>query len=383
MHLRPTGFFSALLISVFALFNVPQAAAQGIETIAKEAILLDFETGEILYEKKGDERMYPASMTKMMTVYILMKRLKEGTLSLDDEFPVSEKAWRKGGSKMFVEVGKRVTVDELLHGIIVQSGNDATIVVAEGLSGTEESFAREMNATALEIGMTGSNFMNASGWPHPDHYTTSSDLAQLAVATIRDFPQMYKLYNEREYTFNGISQANRNPLLRRDIGADGLKTGHTEASGYGLTGSAVKDGRRLIVVVNGLESTRDRGIEAEKLLNWGFREWNSYKLLKAGDIVEEAPVWLGTSQTVPLVLQDDVAITLRRTARDDLRVTVTYDGPIPAPIQSGQQVGMIQIEAPGIEARNYPLLAGAAVERLGPVGRVSALANHLIWGLAP
>ena len=368
----------ALLCVVY--FFGQQAAAQTIDTKAKEAFLVDFETGAVLFEKAADEKMYPASMTKMMTVYLLMSRLKDGSLSLDDSFNVSEKAWRKGGSKMFVEVGKQIAVEDLLRGIVVQSGNDATIVVAEALSGSEENFAREMTETAHRIGMANSNFRNASGWPDPDHVTTARDMATLATATIRDFPEMYRYYREKEFVFNGIKQNNRNPLLYRQVGADGLKTGHTEAAGFGLTASAIRDGRRLVLVVNGLKSGRERAEEAEKLLNWGFREWNSYDLFKAGDVVTEAGVWLGTDGTVPLVIGDDVAVTMRRRDRDGLRVTVEYEEPLPAPVQAGDTVAVLKVEAPGIATAEYPLTAGRSVAQLGPVGRLNAAFNYLVWG---
>ena len=356
------------------------AAAQTIDTKAREAVLIDYETGAVLFEKAADDKMYPASMTKMMTVYLLMNRLKDGSVSLDDKFSVSEKAWRKGGSKMFVEVGKQVRVEDLVRGIVVQSGNDATIVVAEAISGSEENFAREMTETARTIGMARSTFRNASGWPDPEHVTTARDLAVLATATIRDFPEMYRYYQEKEFVFNGIKQNNRNPLLYREVGADGLKTGHTEAAGYGLTASAVRDGRRLVLVVNGLQSSRERAEEAEKLLNWGFREWNSYDLFKAGDVVTEAGVWLGTEGTVPLVISDDVAVTMRRRNRDDLRVTVQYEEPLPAPVQAGDTVAMLKVEAPGLPTAEYPLTAGRSVAQLGPVGRLNAAFNYLVWG---
>ncbi len=357
-----------------------QTRAQAIETTAKQAYLVDFETGAVLLDKASDERMYPASMTKMMTVYLLMQRLKDGRLSLDDTLSVSEKAWRKGGSKMWVEVGKQVRVEDLLRGIVVQSGNDATIVVAEGLAGTEDAFAREMTATGRKLGMTGTQFRNASGWPDPEHYTTAHDLAVLAISIIRDFPEMYHYFAETEFAYNGIKQQNRNPLLYKDMGADGLKTGHTEDSGYGLVGSAVRDDRRLVVVLNGMTATSERAQESEKLLNWGFREWNSYALFKAGETVMDAKVWLGSEGTVPLVVDQDVSITMRRRARNDLKVSVEYDEPIAAPIVAGDKVATLRVAAPGVDTLEIPLAAGAEVGQLGPVGRLTAAFNFLVWG---
>jgi len=369
-----------LMLTLTAGLAAGQARAQAIETTAKQAYLVDFETGAVLLDKASDERMYPASMTKMMTVYLLMQRLKDGRLSLDDTLSVSEKAWRKGGSKMWVEVGKQVRVEDLLRGIVVQSGNDATIVVAEGLAGTEEAFAREMTATAIKLGMTGSQFRNASGWPDPEHYTTAHDLAVLAMSIIRDFPEMYHYFAETEFAYNGIKQQNRNPLLYKDMGADGLKTGHTEDSGYGLVGSALRDGRRLIVVLNGMTATSERAQESEKLLNWGFREWNSYALFKAGETVMDAKVWLGSEGTVPLVVDRDVSITMRRRARNDLKVSVEYDEPIAAPISAGDKVATLRVAAPGVDSLEIPLTAGSEIGQLGPVGRLTAAFNFLVWG---
>ncbi|RVU39386.1 D-alanyl-D-alanine carboxypeptidase [Hwanghaeella grinnelliae] len=371
---------SVLLFVLVIGVAVGHAKAQTIETTADHAYLVDFETGAVLLDKMSNERMYPASMTKMMTVYLLMQRLKDGRLSLDDTLSVSEKAWRKGGSKMWVEVGKQVRVEDLIRGIVVQSGNDATIVVAEGLAGTEDAFAREMTATAHKLGMSGTQFKNASGWPDPEHYTTAHDLAVLAISIIRDFPEMYHYFAETEFAYNGIKQQNRNPLLYKDIGADGLKTGHTEDSGYGLVGSAVRDGRRLVVVLNGMSSTSERAQESEKLLNWGFREWNSYALFNAGETVMDAKVWLGSSGTVPLVVEEDVSLTMRRRARNDLKVTVRYDEPIAAPIAAGTQVASLVVTAPGVETLEVPLKAGADIEQLGPVGRLTAAVNFLVWG---
>ena len=369
-----------LLIVLVIGTAIGHAKAQTIETTAAHAYLVDFETGAVLLDKSSDTRMYPASMTKMMTTYLLMQRLKDGRLSLDDTLSVSEKAWRKGGSKMWVEVGKQVRVEDLIRGIVVQSGNDATIVVAEGLAGTEDAFAREMTATAKKLGMTGTQFKNASGWPDPEHYTTAHDLAVLAIAIVRDFPEMYHYFAETEFAYNGIKQQNRNPLLYKDIGADGLKTGHTEDSGYGLVGSAVRDGRRLVVVLNGMSSTAERSQESEKLLNWGFREWNSYALFKAGETVMDAKVWLGSEGTVPLVVEEDVSLTMRRSARNDLKVSVKYDEPIAAPIAAGTQIASLIVTAPGIETLEIPLKAGADIEQLGPVGRLNAAVNFLVWG---
>ena len=356
------------------------APAAAIETTAREAIIVDATTGRVLLEKNADDSMPPASMSKIMTTYLVFERLKDGRLSLDDELPVSEKAWRKGGSKMFVEVGELVRVEDLLRGVIVQSGNDACIVLAEGLGGTEEAFAAEMTRKGREIGLTGSSFANATGWPDPNQRMTARDLATLALRLIADFPEYYHYYGETEFTYAGIRQSNRNPLLYKSLGADGLKTGHTEEAGYGLTASAVQDDRRVILVLNGLESQKARSEESARLIGWAFREFGNYTLFKAGETVENAGVWLGVDPTVPLIAEQDMTVTLSRKARLDMEVTVVYDGPIPAPLEIGQQIATLVVTAPGEETVEIPLVAGAAVERLGFAGRITASVKHLIFG---
>ncbi|NIZ02271.1 D-alanyl-D-alanine carboxypeptidase [Thalassospira lucentensis] len=363
-----------------SLMAVSATSAQAIETIAREAFIMDFDTGTVLLNKEGDTLTEPASMTKMMTVHMLFKHIKDGSVSMDDTFHVSEKAWRKGGSKMFVEVNSDVSVSDLLHGIIVQSGNDAAIVVAEGLAGTEDAFAEEMTEEARNIGMTKSVFKNATGWPAEGHLVTVHDLATLARDTIRNFPELYKLYSVREFTYNGIRQPNRNPLLGTSAGVDGLKTGHTETAGYGLTASAERDGRRLIVVVNGLGSVRERRTESQKLLDWGFREFDNYDLFAKDETVATADVWLGAEKKVDLVADKDILLTLPRSAHNDMKVSVEYEGPIPAPITKGQQIAHLKVEVPDQEPREFPLYAAQDVERLGLIGRIGAAIKYLLWG---
>ncbi|MEE3044592.1 MULTISPECIES: D-alanyl-D-alanine carboxypeptidase family protein [Thalassospira] len=355
-------------------------SAQAIETSAREAYIMDFDTGAVLLNKEGDTLTEPASMTKMMTVHMLFKHIKDGSVSMDDTFHVSEKAWRKGGSKMFVEVNSDVSVSDLLHGIIVQSGNDAAIVVAEGLAGTEEAFAEEMTQEARNIGMTKSVFKNATGWPAEGHLVTVHDLAILARDTIRNFPDLYELYSVKEFTYNGIRQPNRNPLLGTSAGVDGLKTGHTESAGYGLTASAERDGRRLIIVVNGLNSVRERRTESQKLLDWGFREFDNYDLFSKDETVSSANVWLGAETKVDLVADQDILLTLPRSASRDMKVSVVYDGPIPAPIAKGDQIATLKVEVPDQEAKEFPLYAAHDVGRLGFVGRIGAAIKYLLWG---
>ncbi len=383
---RRLKFRNPLIMIAFlvAVGGAPGPAA-AIETIAKQAILIEVTTGKVLFEKNADQPMPPASMSKMMTAYMIFERLKNGGLSLEDTFPISEDAWRRGGAKsggstMFLEPGKRAKVEDLIRGIVVQSGNDACIVVAEALASSEKAFAEEMTKKGRELGLTHSVFKNSNGWPDPEEVTTARDLALLARKTIENFPDYYHYYGEQEFTYNGIRQINRNPLLYKDMNVDGLKTGHTEASGYGLTASAVRDGRRLILVVNGLESKKDRSREPERLISWGFREFNNYKLFDAGEKVTTADVWLGEEAKVPLVIDRQLLITLPRSARPQMKVTVRFDNPVPAPIAKGAAVAKLVVTAPGMEPIEAPLKAGAEVHRLGLLGRLVAAFKAIIWG---
>jgi D-alanyl-D-alanine carboxypeptidase (penicillin-binding protein 5/6) len=368
---------AAVLLAGLGAVPHPGAA---FESRAREALLIDATTGAVLLEKEADRPMPPASMSKIMTVYLVFEALKDGRLSLDDKLMVSEKAWRMGGSKMFVEVGKQVRVEDLLRGVVVQSGNDACIVLAEGLAGSEEAFAELMNRKAVELGMHDSRFANSTGWPHPEQRMSPRDLATLALRTITDFPDYYHYYSETNFTFTKIKQGNRNPLLYKNLGADGLKTGHTDEAGYSLTGSAVQGGRRLIVVVSGLKSMKERGNEAQSLMNWGFREFDNHTLFTAGETVEEAPVWQGVAKTVPLVLAEDLTVTLPRKSRKKMTVSVRHDGPIPTPIEEGQDVATLVVAAPGAETVEVPLRAGVSVERLGLLGRFFSNVKHLVLG---
>ncbi|WP_282608304.1 D-alanyl-D-alanine carboxypeptidase family protein [Pelagibius sp. Alg239-R121] len=376
-HLRNFTLGLALAGGLTALWASPSRA---IETQAREAYMIDVTTGAVLLQKNAEQSMPPASMSKIMTSVIVFERLKDGRLSLEETLPVSEKAWKKGGSKMFVKVGDQISVENLLQGVIVQSGNDACIVLAEGLSGSEDAFAETMTEKAREIGMTGSTFANATGWPDPNHRMTAKDLATLAQYVITEYPEYYHYYSQTDFTWSDIKQSNRNPLLYMNIGADGLKTGHTEEAGYGLTSSAVRDDRRLILVINGLPSNRSRSEESARLIQWGFREFDNYKLFSAGETVEDAPVWLGEEVTVPLIAADDVLVTLPRKSRDAMKVTVLYEGPIPAPIAEGTQIGSLRVEAPDFDPFEVPLVTGAAVGQLGGFGKIAAGVKHLIFG---
>jgi D-alanyl-D-alanine carboxypeptidase (penicillin-binding protein 5/6) len=372
--------FAYLMMGVLALVFVLAQPAAALESQAREAIILDFDTGAVLFEKDADVPMPPASMSKIMTVFMIFEQLQDGRLSLDDKFTVSEKAWRKGGSKMFVEVGKEVRIEDLLRGVIVQSGNDACIVLAEGVAGTEEAFGQAMTERARELGMENSTFTNATGWPDPDHRTTARDLAILARAMIAQFPEYYHFFSELEFTYNDIRQGNRNPLLYKSIGADGLKTGHTEEAGYGLTASATQRDRRLVLVINGLKSVRARSEESARLMSWGFREFANYALYKAGDEVDDAAVWLGDTETVPLRIAEDLTVTLPRKSRNGMEVTVAYDSPVPAPIEEGQRVARLRVSVPDAAPIEVPLEAARSVDRLGPFGRIIASIKFLVFG---
>ncbi len=367
-----------LSVALFALLAAPGAFA--LETLGKQVIIIDAKTNAVLFEKNADELMPPSSMSKIMTIYRLFELLKDKRLSMEDTFRVSEKAWRKQGSKMFVSVNSRVKIEDLIRGIIVQSGNDATIVVAEGIAGSESAFADELNELAKRLGMTNSTFRNASGWPDPEHRTTARDLAKLAVATIRNFPEFYKYYGEKTFTYNGIKQSNRNPAIYRNIGADGLKTGHTESAGYGLTASAERKGRRIILVINGLPSKKARSTESERLIDWAFRTFGNYKLFSAGEQVTEAEVWLGTQPKVPLVIEKELELTLNRRVRRDMKVSVAYQEPLPAPIRKGDTVAILKVELPEQDTMEIPLVAGEDVNRLGLFSRWGASLKYILLG---
>lgn len=375
----------AFFLVLLAFAVVMPRSASAMETAAEYAILMDYETGTVLWGKNIDEEMYPASMSKLMTLEMLFNALREGTVSMDDEFRVSEYAWRAGGaasgsSTMFADLNSYVPVHAILRGIIVQSGNDACIATAEALSGSESAFAEAMNERAKKLGLNNSHFMNSTGWPHPEHVTTAHDLALLARHLIKDFPEYYPMFRELDFTWNGIRQGNRNPALYLDPTVDGLKTGHTQASGYGLVASAQRRGQRLILVVNGLQSEKARADESAKLLDWGFRSFKRYDLFTAGTPIDNAPVWQGTYEQVPLVAKTDISVIMSPQQRKDMKVTVAYDTPIVAPVTAGQEVGVLKIEAPDMPVQEHKLYAGGAVERQGIFARAMGGLKHIILG---
>ncbi len=379
MAIRAWLFGFAILFA--GVLAGPASPAQAFETSAKAAIVIDHRTGQELFAKNPDLPVPPASMSKLMTALLVFEEIKAGRLKLDDALPVSEKAWRTGGSKMFVKVGDRVKVSDLLRGMIVQSGNDACVVLAEGLAGSEAAFAERMNRRAAEIGLTNSRFKNATGLHDPEHVMSVRDLAILTSKIIREHPDLYRIYSEKEFEYAKIRQHNRNPLLQAGVpGVDGVKTGYTEEAGYGLVVSAERDGRRVILVLAGLETLRQRRNEAELLLEWAFREFQEYRLFAAGETVVEVPVWLGASWTVPAVPRTTVGITLRREERPGLKVTARYTAPVPAPVAEGEEIGALEITAPGRNPIVVPLVAGRSVERAGLFGRLAGALVYLVQG---
>lgn len=361
------------------------AHAQDFETTATHAVILDYETGEVLFSQNGDEAMPPASMSKLMTTLMAFEALESGTLSLDDELPVTEYAWRTGGaasgsSTMFLEPNSRARVDDLLRGIIVQSGNDACIVIAEGLEGSEGAFADAMTVRARELGLMNSTFANSTGWPDPQQRMSAIDLAHLAAIIIRNHPEFYEIYDERDFSYNGIQQYNRNPLLGVFDGADGLKTGHTEESGYGLVGSAERDGVRRIIVFNGMESQRARANEAERMMRAAFSDFDIYSLFEAGALVGEADVFMGQADEVSLRIDDEASVGMHRRVRRDMTVSIVYDGPLSAPIAEGDAVARLVVESNGDTIREFPLVAAESVERKGMFGRAMDALAGIIRG---
>jgi D-alanyl-D-alanine carboxypeptidase (penicillin-binding protein 5/6) len=337
----------AAILALLIVAALP-ARADVFESKAEHAILVDADTGSVLFAKDAEVRMPPASMAKLMTMSVIFAALKSGKLSLGTEFVVSENAWRSGGassggSTMFAKLGSSIKLDDLIHGIIIQSANDGCIIVAEGMAGSEANFANMMNEEAARIGLTGSHFVNATGLPNPDQYVTAHDLARLAMHIISDFPEYYSIYSQTEFTWNKIRQHNRNPLLDMGIGADGLKTGYTAESGYGLVGSAVRDGQRLVLVINGTKSEKERAEEARKLMDWGFSAFERVHYFAPDQVIGDARVFGGDSGSVGLIARKPVDVLLPRGAPPDVKGRIVYKGPVHAPVAVGQQIGTLQI----------------------------------------
>ena len=351
-----------------------------IDTKAPEAIVYDYNTQEIIFEKEADKLNSPASMTKIMTVYAVFDRIKNTSLSISDKCTVSPKAYKMGGSKMFLEINDKVTISDLLRGIIIQSGNDASVAIAECLSGTENDFSILMNSYANKLGLNNTNFINSSGWPEENHYSTVKDLAYLSKALIRDFPDFYSYFNEKKFIYNGIRQPNRNRLLTEVDGTDGLKTGFTKKSGWGIAASAIREERRIIVVINGANSSRSRLLEAEKLINWAFRETTQKKILEKGQIIKEVDLWLGSKPTINLVVDKDIISTLSFEQLKMIKSTIEYEKPISAPVKAGENLGKMIIEISGKQNIEVPLIAERNVNSVNPLLRVFAAIKYLIFG---
>ena len=379
----------AICILMMAVMAPPAKASSDVPTVAEYVFVTDFNSGRVLMAKQQDLPMKPASMAKIMTTYVVFDRIAEGSLALSDQFVVSEKAWKMGGSRSFLQAGRSYSLDELLHGVIVQSGNDAAVVIAEGISGSEENFVAEMNMTATKLGMKNTRFTNATGWPHPDLTTTAEDLGILATALIRDFPvetypDLYPIFGKKTYTLNKIKQGNRNPLLYGKSAAnscvDGLKTGYTSESGYGLVASAERDGQRVIMVLNGMASKKERSSESRRLMDFIFREYRNYNFFTSGEVIDQAEVWLGEARHVSLVLEEGVSKVLSRSERAKTELSVSWTGPVPAPISKGQKIGELILKTDGQITDRLPLLAAEDVRQLGMLDRIGEALKYLIFG---
>ncbi|MEM0943985.1 MAG: D-alanyl-D-alanine carboxypeptidase family protein [Pseudomonadota bacterium] len=371
----------ALALSLIASTSLAEQT-----TPARAALVIDMATGAVLLEKDADEPLPPASMSKLMTLYMVFEALEQGRLSLDDTFAVSAKAQGMGGSTMYLDTRDKVSVEDLILGIIVQSGNDACVVVAEGLAGSEAAFADLMTQRGREIGLTGSVFANSTGWPHPDHRMTIRDLVTLSTRLIEDFPQYYPYFAETEFDFDGRAPANRfnrNPLLGLDIGADGLKTGHTAEAGFGLTASALRNGRRVVLAVTGLETQAQRRQETERLVNWAFRAFEAHELYPAGTQLAEAEVWLGEEGSVPLVTAEEITAIVPAGRLGEAQLTARFDSPVEAPIAEGATLGTLEISAPGMAPVTVPLLAAHGVARGGFLARLTAAGRLVLADLMP
>jgi len=324
--------------------------------------LVDFDSGQVLAEKEADKRVEPASITKLMTAYLVDKAIADGDILLDEMVTISEKAWRMKGSKMFVEVGKQVSIEDLMKGLIIQSGNDATVALAEHIAGSESAFAGYMNHQAQLLGMTNSNFVNSTGWPHADHYSTARDIATLTRAMIREFPESYRLYREREFTFNEIRQYNRNRLLWKDDTVDGVKTGHTEAAGFCLVSSALRGDMRLISVVLGSRSDKARTQSSQALLNYGFRFFETHRLYRANEVLKTARIWYGEQEQITMGVSRDIFITIPRGRYRDLDASMDIDSEISAPVVRGAQLGRISITLDGEAVVSEDIVATQTID---------------------
>jgi len=368
------------LIFVFFLFLVLSKNVFAIETIAKQAILYDMDTKSVLFKKNSDQLVSPSSMSKIMTIYYVFKKISEGELSLQDEFIVSKKAWKKGGSKMFVKVNEKVKVEDLIRGIIVQSGNDACIVLAEGLSGSEKLFSEELTELGKEIGLVNSFFTNSTGWPDPEHLMTVDDLLTLSIRTIKDFPDLFHYYSEKEFTFSGIKQLNRNPLLFTDLNSDGLKTGHTSLGGYGLVATVKKNDRRLILVLNGLNSSKDRAKEAQRLLKIGFNQYEILKIAEANKNLKTLNVWGGDKKKINIFSKDEIKITIPKKIKKQLSFAIKYQSPLIPPIISEEPIGEFLIKKNKEILKKFELFTDQNVRKMNFFQKIGHNFRYLLFG---
>ena len=351
-----------------------------IDTKAEQAIVIDFATNEILFEKNPDQAVPPASMTKIMTSYVVFDSLNNTDLSIEDTCIITPKAYRMGGSRTFLEIDEQVSINDLLRGIIIQSGNDASIAIAECLAGTEENFAILINDYSKKLCMKNTNFLNSSGWPDDNHYSTVRDLGILSNFLIRDFPNLYTYFNEKEFTYNNIKQPNRNKLLSKVVGSDGLKTGYVKSSGFGIAGSAIRNERRITVVINGTNSSRSRLNESSNLLNWAFTQTSPVKLVSKNQIIKNVDVWLGNKPTVNLVVEKDVISILSFDQIKLIKSTIHYEKPLSAPIKAGEEIGSMSIDIPGKPKIIVPLVADRNIHNVIPVMKIFTAIKYLIFG---
>lgn len=372
--------FFALFIALILPVSV-KAETPVISTVAKQALIVDAQTGSVVFEKNSMDQMPTSSMSKVMTMLVIFDALKDGRLKLDDTLLVSKKAWAKGGSKMFVGEGTRISVEDLIKGVIVQSGNDACIVLAEGLAGSEEAFVDLINQKARELGMNDSNFKNSTGWPDPDHYSTARDLMKMSLDLVYNYPEFYHYYSIKEFEHNGIKQNNRNPLLYRNLGADGIKTGHTDVAGYGLIGSAEQAGRRIFMVLNGLETDKMRRSESARLLAWIYNNTENVTIAKKDDVIYNAKVWMGSEKTIPLVLNEDFHATIYNDSKDQIKTEILIEEPLQAPVAFGAEVAKLRVTLPDNTVIEKPLFAATHSPEMNIFGKALARIEYAVVGL--
>ncbi len=368
-------FFIFFIFFIFFSFQ-----SKAIDTKAKEAIIIDYNTNEVLFEKNADSKIEPASLTKIMTIYVVFDRLKNTNLKFENLCRVSPKAYKMGGSRMFIEIDDKVTIKDLLRGIIIQSGNDSSVAISECLAGTEEDFANLMNVYAKKIGMLNTNFTNSSGWPNENHYSTVRDIAILSNSIIRDFPELYSYFKEKNFTYNDIKQPNRNRLLSNYDGADGLKTGFLRSSGWAISGSALRQNRRVTVVLSGTNSSRARLNESSNLLDWAFNQTSEVKLFKKNQVIKEVDVWLGNKPTVNMIVNQDIISILSYDQIKTIESFIEYEKPISAPIKKGSQIGSLIIKISGKSDILIPLVSEKKIDNINPLFKIFAVVKYLIFG---